>query len=178
MSDIAAAERPPAVVLAASLWVVSGVSGVVGAATMITVTSNSATWMGGSGRTGETVAAVGVILVGWGLVRAIFAWFLLRGSSSARMLLTTVAGLSIATVFSHANHVSMLNWVAAVSALAAIIVQFQPAANMYFAEHDRHTLIRRRAEIPAPAPEMTAISVADDSRSHADAEARYVNGRW
>lgn len=124
--------RPPRTVTwAFGMWVAATVIGLVGATILFADVPRPGHLLTGGER--DTVAALGVMLAAWGLTRLAFAWFMLQGRSWARTLLTTLAALGLATVIFHADHVNPLNGVAVAVNIIAVVLQYVPSSNAYFA---------------------------------------------
>lgn len=157
MIDTGRTPKPAAVVWAFWIWVVATGVGLAGATLLFSGAPQHGRWLEESVDERNMVAAIGLMLAAWALARLAFAWFLLRGHSWARILLTTVAALGFVTVILHVEHVSPLNWVAMAMNAVAIVLQFLPSSNAFFAYHDRHA---RRTHRPAGAAVREEAPVA------------------
>lgn len=129
----AAVKRPASVTWAFRLWVAATGVGLGGAFALIADHRPDVPSWGDPAAAGGMVAAIGTLLAIWAFARLAFAWFLLRGGAWARIVLTGLAWLGFATVAFHADHVSVLSWLAVALNAIAVVLQFTPAANAYFA---------------------------------------------
>jgi hypothetical protein len=134
-------DRPRTVVWAFGFWAASALIGIVGAITVIAgVLTESATVVDG------TRPALGVMLVGWEVVRLFLAGGMMIGLTGARSLLTTTAVLALVTLFFHGGYVGPLSWIAAATTVPALILQCLPRSNAYFMWRHQCRLRRRHPE--------------------------------
>jgi hypothetical protein len=149
VTDTPKPQRPVAVTWAFWIWVLATCVGLGGAALLFAATPPHERRLQEWVDERNMVAALGIMLAGWALARLVFAWFLLHGHAWARVLLTTVAALGLATVIMHVEHVSPLNWVAIAMNAVAIVLQFLPSSNAYFAQSGQHPEPNSPADINA-----------------------------
>lgn len=174
MGYIDDSSRPRAVTWAFWLWVVATAVGLVGAVLLFSTAPPLGLLVGPTSDR-DRVAAIGVLLVGWSLTRLVFAWFMLRGHDWARALLTTLAGLGLAVIIFHFEHVNLLNCTAAAMNASAIVVQYSPSSNAYFSRcyHRAHA----PREAPAASAERPTNAALDEAPATDSARSDTAGGR-
>ena len=136
MTDVSSQDCPRAVRWAFGVWVIATLVGLIGAVLLFADALPGVVMKRPIGDR-ETAIALAVALTGWGLVRLVFAWFMLRGHSWARTLLTTLAAMGIVVVIFHAEHANPLNGVSVAMNAVAVVLQFLPSSNAYFSRSRR-----------------------------------------
>lgn len=146
VTNAAGQDCPRAVKWAFAVWVIATFVGLIGAV-LLFANALPGVLIKRPIDDPDSAIALAVALTGWGLVRLVFAWFMLRGHRWARTLLTTLAAIGLVVVTFHAEHANPLNGVSVAMNAAAVVLQFLPSSNAYFARrhHDAVTSTSRTA---------------------------------
>lgn len=138
MSDAYSSARPTTVTVAFWLWIASTVIGLIGAIVIVAFAGDSAAIrdLQGGERDAANAALIGlaVIFIIVALLRALFAWYMLKGRNWARIVLTVLGAINIVAVAAQAGSIGVLEWIGVVLIAVAIVLQFLPSSNAYFAQ--------------------------------------------